>query len=311
MPSAAAENELECQATSTAQQGIEEFFVDASGARMYVLHAGAGRPLLMLHGLVGSSANWRACLGALAPIASVYAIDQINMGKSQRIAGLDAGLEATADRVAAAMTALGLNTADIVGSSHGGAVALMLAARHPERVRSLILFAPASPFSHCGDYLVHAYTRPLGRLAARLGPYLPARLQRWALGRMYGDPARITDACLHRYTDGLRVPGTMQHILAIVDCWFADMAKLESALPGAAQVPALLVWGDRDRAVDPASAALLRGILQRSELRIMPGVGHIPYEEMPDESSLILLDWLSRAAQTCPAATAESQPACG
>src|ERR1035441_2584783 len=108
MPRGGRRREWERKATSTAQQGIEELFVDVSGARMHVLHAGTGRPVLMLHGLVGSSANWRACLGALAPIANVYAIDQINMGKSQRIAGLDAGLEAAADRVAAAMTALGL-----------------------------------------------------------------------------------------------------------------------------------------------------------------------------------------------------------
>ena len=292
--------ELERQATSTAQQGIEELSVDVSGARMHVLHAGTGRSVLMLHGLVGSSANWRACLGALAPIANVYAIDQINMGKSQRIAGLDAGREATADRVAATMTALGLDAADIVGSSHGGAIALMLAARHPERVRSLILFAPANPFSHAGDFLVRAYTAPLGRLTARLGPYLPARLHLWALARMYGDPARITESCLHRYTDGLRVPGTLQHILAIVDCWAADMAKLEAVLPSVAQAPALLVGGYRDRAVDPASATPLMSILRRSELRVVPGCGHVPYEEMPEESDRILLDWLCRDAVSTP-----------
>lgn len=306
---------MEPQATTAAPQGIEELFidlpVDMSSARVFCLHSGAGRPVLMLHGLVGSSANWRACLGALAPIASVYAIDQVNMGKSQRIAGLDAGLEATADRVAATMTALGLDAADIVGSSHGGAVALMLAARHPERVRSLILFAPANPFSHAGDRLVRTYTAPLGRLIARLIPYLPARLHLWALARMYGDPARVTESCLHRYTDGLRVPGTMQHILAIVDRWFADMAKLEAALPSVPQVPALLVWGDRDGAVDPASAAPLHGVLQQSELRIVSGCGHIPYEEMPEESSRIMLDWLSRPEQTCPEATSGSHPACG
>jgi pimeloyl-ACP methyl ester carboxylesterase len=128
---------------------------------------------------------------------------------------------------------------------------------------------------------------------------------------MYGDPARITESCLHRYTDGLRVPGTMPHILAIVDCWFADMAKLDAALPGVAQVPALLVWGDRDRAVDPASATPLMSILRRSELRVVPGCGHVPYEEMPEESSRIMLDWLSRSGQMYPATSCGSQPACG
>src|ERR1019366_10177281 len=119
----------------------------------------------------GSSGNWWRNIDALASHASVYAIDQLNAGQSERIAGLDPSLEAAADRVAATMTALGLADADIAGHSHGGAVAMMLAARHPERVRSLILFAPANPFSHAGYFLVRAYTAPLGRLTARLGPY--------------------------------------------------------------------------------------------------------------------------------------------
>ena len=269
-------------------------------------------PLLLIHGLVGSSANWLGCIHALAQVASVYAIDQINMGKSQRIAGLDAGLEATADRVAATMAALGLATADIVGSSHGGAVALMLAARHPERVRSLVLFAPANPFSHAGDFLVRAYTAPLGRVDGHAGAVssrAPATLGAGTHVRRSGTH-HARAACSDTQAD-LRIPGTMQHILAIVGCWFADMAKLEAALPSVAQVPALLLWGDRDRAVDPASAVPLQGVLRRSELRIVQGGGHILFEEMPEESSRIMLDWLSRAAQTCPAATAVSQPACG
>lgn len=285
---------MEARAT---QREIITSQVDVAGARTHFLHAGTGRPIVLIHGLVGSSANWRSNIAALAQVGSVYAIDQINMGRSQRIAGLDASLEATADRVAALMTALGLAQADLVGASHGGAVALMLAARHPDRVRSLILFAPANPFSHVGDFLVRIYTTPLGRLTARIGPYLPRRFHLWALARMYGDPARISEGCLERHTDGLRIPGTMQHILAIVDGWFADMAKLEAALPRVATVPTLLVWGDRDPAVDPASAASLQRILPQSELRVVPTGGHILFEELPEESNRIMLDWLRRHPQ--------------
>src|ERR1700733_8670553 len=119
------------------RQGMEERFVDVLGARMHYLHAGSGRPMFLIHGLVGSSANWRKNILPLARHASVYAIDQANMGKSQRVAGLDPGFEATADRIAAMVTALGIEEADVVGHSHGGAIALMLAARHPKRVRRL------------------------------------------------------------------------------------------------------------------------------------------------------------------------------
>ena len=143
-----------------------------------------------------------------------------NVGKSDRIPGLAAGLKATADRVAATIEALGPDHADIAGHSHGGAVALMLAVRHPERVRSLILFALANPYSTSSDLIVRLYSSRPGRLLARWAPYVPRTIQRIALGRMYGNPARINDACLTGYIEDLRQPGAVDHIMEIVRCWF-------------------------------------------------------------------------------------------
>jgi pimeloyl-ACP methyl ester carboxylesterase len=284
---------------------FEEASIHVLGARVHYLHAGSGRPMLLIHGLVGSSANWRRNIEVLSRSASVYAIDLVNMGRSQRISGLDASLEATADQVAATMDALGLDQADIAGHSHGGAVSLMLAARHPQRVRSLILFAPANPFSYLGDFLVRVYTTPVGRLAARLGPYLPRRIHAIALARMYGDPARIAEDTLPTYIGALRIRGTVPHILSIVRRWFADMAKLKAALPRVASIPTLLVWGDRDRAVDPASAVPLQRILRNSELYIVPGGGHVLFDEMPEEANRLMLNWLSRDSSASAASIAD------
>ena len=290
---------------------FEDGFVNVEGARVHFVHAGSGRPILLLHGLAGSTRNWRNSMPALAQIASVYAIDMVNMGRSQRVAGLDAGLEATADRVAATMDALGLEVADIAGHSHGGAVALMLAARHPERVRSLILAAPANPYSHVGDRLARAYNTPLGGAAARIGPFLPRRILLAALGRMYGDPKRATYDVLENYTEGLRVPGTMQHVLQIVHGWFTEMEKLAAVLPRVAGVPTLLLWGDRDGAVDPASAAELQRILPQAELSLVHGAGHVVFEEMPDEANWIMVEWLRRDHSPAAIAVADDSAAVG
>jgi pimeloyl-ACP methyl ester carboxylesterase len=250
--------------------------------------------MVLIHGLVGSSANWRRNISALARHASVYVIDLVNMGKSQRIQNLDASLEATADRVAATMDALGVNEGDIAGHSHGGAVSLMLAARHPRRVRSLLLFAPANPYSDFSDSIVRAYSTPWGAFAASMVPYLPEPIQRIGLERMYGDPARIPTGCLQGYISGLRVPGTIPHIMTIVRGWFGDMAKLKAALPQVPAVPTLLVWGDRDRAVSLASGRQLEQELPGSELVIVPSAGHVVFEEMPEASNRIMVEWLDR-----------------
>ena len=74
-------------------------------------------------------------------------------------------------------------------------------------------------------------------------------LKATALSRMYGDPSRVSSGALDGYTEGLHIPGTMDHVLQIVQRWFVDMGLLRSALTGLAAKPTLLIWGDRDRAV--------------------------------------------------------------
>jgi 4,5:9,10-diseco-3-hydroxy-5,9,17-trioxoandrosta-1(10),2-diene-4-oate hydrolase len=271
---------------------IEETFVLVDGKKIHFQHAGAGHPLLLIHGLVGSAKNWRQNIRFLAHDSSVYALDLFNMGESERIPGLDAGLEATADRLAACMNALGIDQADIAAHSHGGAIAMMFAARHPDRVRRLILFAPANPFCDLGNQLIRFYQTRCGVWFARHIPFLPRMLKATALSRMYGDPSRVSLDALDGYTEGLHVPGTMEHVLQIVQRWFVDMGLLRSALPDLAAKPTLLIWGDRDRAVGLNSARELQQILRQSSLLILPGVGHIPFEEIPDVCNQAMRDWL-------------------
>ena len=272
---------------------IEEAFVLVGGAKVHYQRAGTGRPLLLLHGLVGSAKNWRRNISFLSRDSAVYAVDLFNMGQSDRVPGLDAGLEATADRLATYMDAVGLDEADIAGHSHGGSVAMMFAARHPDRVRRLILFAPANPFCDLGDQLIRFYQTRLGIRLARLIPFLPRMLKATALSRMYGDPSRVSEDALEGYTQGLHIPGTVDHVLQIVQRWSLDMRILHDALTGLAAKPTLLIWGDRDRAVGLNSGRELQRTLPHSSLLVLPGVGHIPFEEMPEICNQAMHDWLS------------------
>jgi 4,5:9,10-diseco-3-hydroxy-5,9,17-trioxoandrosta-1(10),2-diene-4-oate hydrolase len=273
---------------------ITEGFVVVGGVKVHYQRAGSGRPLLLLHGLVGSAKNWRLNIDFLSQDSDVYAIDLFNMGESERVPGLDAGLEATADRLKAYMDALGLDEADIAAHSHGGAVAMMFAARHPDRVRRLILFAPANPFCDLGHQLIRFYQTRFGIWFARQIPSLPRMLKATALSRMYGDPSRVSVGALEGYIEGLHIPGTMDHVLQIVQRWFVDMGLLRSALEQLVAKPTLLIWGDRDRAVGLSSAQELQRMLPQSSLMVLPGVGHIAFEEMPEVCNEAMRDWLSK-----------------
>ena len=271
---------------------VEDAFVLVNGVKVHYQHAGKGRPLLLLHGLVGSAQNWRQNISFLAQHCSVYAVDLFNMGESERVPGLDAGLEATADRLAFYMDSIGIDEADIAAHSHGGAVAMMLAARHDSRVRSLILFAPANPYCDLGHQLIRFYQTRFGARFAQFIPSLPRMLKATALSRMYGDPARVRKGTLEGYIEGLHVPGTMDHIVQVVQRWFVDMALLRSVLTELANKPTLLIWGDRDRAVGLDSAQKLQMSLTQSSLMVLPGVGHIAFEEMPAVCNQAMKEWL-------------------
>jgi pimeloyl-ACP methyl ester carboxylesterase len=274
---------------------VEDHYVDVAGARVHYHFAGSGRPLLLLHGLVGSGSNWRQNIGFLSQHASVYAVDLFNMGESERVPGLDASLEATADRIVALMDVLGLDSSDIAAHSHGGAIAMMLAARHPLRVKKLILFAPANPFCDAGRQLIRFYNTRSGRWFARRIPMLPRLLHATALARMYGDPAKVAEGTLETYTDGMMIPGTVEHVLRIVAGWYDDMRALQSELTNLAGKPALFIWGDKDRAVTLPSGERLRAMMPKSKLIIMQGAGHLPFAEMADACNAAMAEWLAEA----------------
>jgi len=109
---------------------------------------------------------------------------------------------------------------------------------------------------------------------------------------MYGDPTRVVEGMLETYTSGLRIPGTIDHVLQIVSRWYEDMRLLRSALVSLAGKPMLFIWGDRDRAVLLPSAARLQGMMPNSKLIVIPGAGHLPFEEMPEPCNQAMFEWL-------------------
>jgi pimeloyl-ACP methyl ester carboxylesterase len=258
-----------------------EEFVRVQDARMRCLVTGGGPSLLLLHGLLGTADAWGPATQRLASHSTVYAPDALGIGGSDRVPKLDVSLTATASRFIEFMDRKGIAQADIVGTSHGGSVALMLAALHPERVRSLVLHAPANPFSDVADPLIRFYRTALGRWFAGRLPTVPASVQALGLGRMYGDASRVRSGSLERYIASLRIPGTVSYVLSILDRWEMDMASLQAALPAVRRVPALLLWGDRDRAVSLRSGERLVEYFDHASLLVIPGAGHLPHEEVP------------------------------
>ena len=270
---------------------VEECTVVVDGARVHYWRAGSGPALVLLHGLVGSGRNWEQNMEFLGKYRTVYALDHANMGESERVKGLDAGLEASADRVAACMNALDIAKADLAGHSHGGAIAMMLAARHPGRVERLVLFAPANPFCKVGLSSIRFYKTRVGIAVAKLMPFLPSAVHRSAMRQMYGDPKRVNKKAFAGYKSQLDLR-TVDHVLGIVRSWNEDMQTLREALTQLVGLPTLMIWGELDKAVGVPSGERLAELLG-AQLMVLPGVGHVAFAETPEVCNQVVGEWLA------------------
>ncbi|HEY6936152.1 MAG TPA: alpha/beta hydrolase [Terriglobales bacterium] len=280
----------------TSEAGIHEHWAEIEGHRMRFLHGGTGPPLLLVHGLLGYSFSWRFNLPVLAKRFTVFAPDLLGAGFSDRVPGMDCSMAAIAGRLLQFLRGQGIEVFDLLGTSHGGAIAMMLAAlagqNNPSAVRRLILVDPAHPWSRPRPILIKLLSRRAG--AALFRASLPViRLTReHYLRRMYGDPRRISPGTAEGYKAGLASRKAYEYPLSIVRCWQEDMRKLEAALPRIAGIPTLLMWGSRDRVILPRTAAQLQRQFRNCRLLILEGVGHLPYEETPEEFNRAVLEFL-------------------
>lgn len=116
--------------------------VDAGGIKTNYLEAGSGPPVVLIHGSgpgVTAYANWRLVIPALAGRFRVLAPDMAGFGFSERPEKADYGVDLWTEQVVGLLDALGIQQASVVGNSFGGAIAMRLAARYPDRVAKLVL----------------------------------------------------------------------------------------------------------------------------------------------------------------------------
>ena len=294
---------------------IHEHWLKLPDGRMRYLQAGAGPPLILIHGLMGYSFSWRFTIPTLARHATVYAIDNLGAGLSIANEGMDCTLRATAERFLQFAGALGIDDFDLLGTSHGGGIAMMVAALCAEksvetfadrktgpgkgknkdkaRLRRLILVAPVNPWSPHGKRFAPFVGSPLGSFIFR------NTIERWRsldyiwLRRLFEDASKIPTDSL----EGYRVPVFKNHVFRhashILRNWTTDLAELEKALPKIRDYPTLLIWGTKDRAVAFHSAEPLRRNFRDSRLVAFEGVGHLPYEEAPNDFNCALVEFLT------------------
>lgn len=246
--------------------------VEVTGLRVGYERAGEGPPLVLLHGFVGDSREWRGVTLGLSDEFSVVAWDAPGAGRSSD--PLDSfRMPEYADCLVGFLAALGIERAHVAGLSFGGALALELYRRHPAVPTALVLAGAYAGWSGSlpADVVDQRLRRSLqlAELPADqfVAAMLPTLFPASANTEIVAAFARIM---ADRHPAGFRM---MARALAEAD--------LRDVLPGV-RVPTLLVYGDEDVRAPLEVAHALGAAIPASRLVVLPGVGHMSNVEVPE-----------------------------
>ncbi|MDR3763435.1 MAG: alpha/beta fold hydrolase [Acidobacteriota bacterium] len=263
--------------------------LSAGDVRIAYYERGSGTPLVLVHGMFGDWRDWAPVLEPLAESFRVIALDLPGFGESRRLAG-----ECTLENFAASLekffAALALRDLLLVGNSFGGMISACYAAQHSARLHGLVLVSSAGmkEYSDEEQGLVreHFSLRNLQGLRAEFVEPL------FAVNFAQRTPQR------ERYLEGQR--GNLQR---------ADYAEYAQVLAASGQLafahwvvpllepfqgPLLLLWGEQDQVFPLPLARAALPLLRGAELVTIPGAGHMPQMDQPENFARAVREFAER-----------------
>jgi len=267
-----------------AGQAPESRYADAAGVTYHYQELGSGSPTMFLHGGGPGCTGW----SDFGPVAPYFAanrhclfVDILQYGKSDKCRISGPMWDFHAAKTVALLDALGVEQADFICNSWGGTIALCLAARYPERVRSLVVtgsmpvfYGPLAPLperGHRGRAARDVYyggegptRQKMRELISRLEWYDPARLPEQTVDMRWQQSLDAGERELAAMSDSPR--GEWQDLTA-------ELAQIEA--------PTLFVWGREDAFLTPDYPLMLSRMVKRGNLYVMDQVSHHLQEERP------------------------------
>lgn len=262
-------------------------FVEAGGVKTNYLEAGAGPPVVLVHGSgpgVTAFANWRLTIPDLAEHFHVFAPDMAGFGFSEKPGTY--GMQVWTRQIIGFLDAIGAERASLVGNSFGGGLAIRVAIEHPDRVDRLLLMGSAG--------VVFPITEGLDAVWG----YQPGiDSMRRIMNYFAYDRSRVTDELAEvRYRASIE-PGVQEAFSAMFPAprqrWVDGLASPEELIH-AIPHEALICHGRDDQVIPLENAYRLHALIDRSELHVFGRCGHWTQIEWAGDFNALLTRFLSR-----------------
>lgn len=264
--------------------------IEAAGIMTNYHDQGEGTPVLLLHGSgpgVSAWANWRLVIPVLAQHYRVIAPDAVGFGFTERPAGVRYDMDTWVSHAVGLMDALGLQQVHLVGNSYGGALALALTIRHPERVNRLVLMGSVGvPFK-----ITEALDRVWG--------YEPSIEQMRAMLDIFAwDRSLVTDELAElRYRASIG-PGIQEAYASMFPAprqrWVDALASPDEAIAAIAH-ETLIIHGRDDQVIPLETSLRLSQLISRSQLHVFGRCGHWTQIEHNARFNRLVADFFAEA----------------
>ncbi len=242
--------------------GVENHTVQVAGYRMHYLAEGPrdGQAVVLVHGLGGEAEDWRKLAPYLAKAGfRVYLPDLPGYGRSERPADFSYSIRDEAGAVVGFLDALGLKQVDLGGWSMGGWIVQFVAAKHPQRVKRLMLF-DAAGIDEQPAWDTRLFT-----------PATPAELDQLE-ALLMPHPSKIPGFVAR---DILRVSNNHAWVIhRAVASMLTGKDTTDNLLPEL-KMPVLIVWGSVDKITPLSQGEKIHQLVPQSQLDVFPGCGHL------------------------------------
>ncbi|WP_016950573.1 alpha/beta fold hydrolase [Anabaena sp. PCC 7108] len=260
-------------------------------------------PLILLHGFGASIGHWRHNLEVLGEYHTVYALDMLGFGASEKVPA-NYSVELWVEQVYDFWKAFIGQPVILVGNSTGSLISIVAAAAHPDMVQGMVIMSLPDPtleqellpaFLHPvvrgikGIVASGVILKPLFNLVRR-----PGVLRRWA-SLAYANPEAITDELIEILAGPPQDRGSTRAFIALfkasIGINFSPSVK--KILPNLT-IPILLIWGKKDKFVPPVLASEFARYNEKLELLYLEDVGHCPHDESPEQVNKVILNWIKK-----------------